>query len=69
MNDNNKNKCPLCNTTTILGPTKLHSPIGDDKVYNRVTRICINSNCGNFAGTDLKNPKVIVFEENRIVGQ
>jgi hypothetical protein len=63
--DGDEMNCPTCNSVLRIGKTKItfkHDDTPDipTEAYNNLPMLCTNTDCKNYAGTDLNEPKHIV---------
>lgn len=53
-------ECPICKASLIIASAGFTSEIGETAVYHEAKLVCANSECDNYAGEDLSNPRVVV---------
>jgi len=51
-------KCKACKKEMFISGQEFSSPIDSTEVHVRLVMVCTNPNCSEFAGNDLKNPKL-----------
>lgn len=52
-------KCKLCNQPLLIGKSELVTELDSLDINSKMTMVCNNPKCPNYAGEDLSNPLAI----------
>jgi hypothetical protein len=50
-------ECKICGQPLMVAHSEFKSEVGSTDVFQEMTLVCTNPKCGNYAGTDLNNPR------------